>query len=128
MNDNHYYNPRLKKFARNLRKHSTKAEIRLWSKLLRAGNMGGYSFLRQRPIGNYIADFMCKELKLIIEVDGFSHDFKDAAEKDLLRQQHLEALGFTVLRFSDQAVMEFLPDVNEIIMGWILEHGAKKGK
>ena len=129
MENNHHYNPHLKKFARDLRKNSTKAEIRLWCQLLRAANMAGYSFLRQRPIGNYIADFMCKELKLIIEVDGFSHDFKDAAEKDVVRQQYLESLGFTVLRFSDQAVMDFLPDVNEIFYGWILEHGGeKKGK
>ena len=122
MKDNHHYNPNLKAYARTLRKESTKAEIRLWCELLKGRNMGGYQFLRQRPVGNYIADFMCKELNLIIEVDGFTHDFKDAAEKDLIRQRNLETMGFTVLRFSDQAVMQYLTAVNEIITGWILEN------
>jgi very-short-patch-repair endonuclease len=126
MENNFHYNSYLKKFGRRLRKESTKAEIRLWCELLRGKNMCGYTFLRQRPVGNYIADFMCKELNLIIEVDGYTHDFKETAENDIQRQQHLEAMGFTILRFSDQSVMDFLPDVNEIITGWILSHGGMK--
>ena len=53
----HDYNIRLKEHARKLRKHSTKAEIKVWAHLLRAKKMKGYPFLRQRPILNYIADF-----------------------------------------------------------------------
>lgn len=98
------YNKVLKELARNLRKNSTKAEIRLWSEVLRAGKMKGYPFLRQRPVLNYIADFMCKELKLIIEVDGATHNDEEQWYKDRERQKELEEYGFTVLRFSDDEI------------------------
>lgn len=128
MENNLHYNRLLKPFARKLRKDSTKTEIRLWCELLSSSQMGGYRFLRQRPVSKYIADFMCKELCLIIEVDGFSHDFEEAEEHDIRRQQEMEALGFTVMRCSDQAVMECLPDVAESIYGWILEYERAHGK
>ena len=108
MTDNHQYNKQLKPFAKELRADSTKAEIRLWCELLSKGKMG-VSFLRQRPIGNYIADFLCKELKLIVEVDGYSHNFKTA--EDAARDKELAALGFTVLRFTDNEIMQDLPNV-----------------
>jgi very-short-patch-repair endonuclease len=82
----------LKEIARKLRKNSTPAEIRLWTKLLRAKKMNGYQFLRQRPVLNLIADFMCKELKLIIEVDGESHESENQWYKDTERQRELETL------------------------------------
>ena len=90
--ENNFYNKNLKPLARNLRNDSTKAEIRLWCELLSGKRMLGYGFRRQRPVGNYIADFMCKELKLIIEVDGYSHQFK--TEADRKRDAELNALGF----------------------------------
>ena len=94
--------------------------------------MAGYRFLRQRPVAGYIADFMCKELNLIIEVDGSTHDFAEAEKADQQRQHDLETLGFTVLHFSDQSVMECLPDVAESLYGWIMafeaEHGRQLGK
>ena len=71
---NNYYNEKLKPFAKALRNDSTKAEVRLWGELLNKRRLG-FSFLRQRPIHKYIADFRCKELKLIMEVDGYSHYF-----------------------------------------------------
>lgn len=74
---NCYYNKNLKELARKLRKDSTKAEIRLWQELLQNKQMYGYAFLRQRPVMNFIADFMCKELMLIIEVDGYTHHFQE---------------------------------------------------
>ncbi len=132
MENNFHYNRSLKPYARDHRNAGTKAEIRLWSELLRGSQMAGYRFLRQRPVSKYIADFFCKELCLIIEVDGYSHDFKEAEAYDTIRQQELEALGFSVLRFSDQAVLECLPDVAESIYGWIQEfektHGRLIGK
>ena len=123
--DNNFYNKRLKNFARSHRKDSTKMEIRLWCELLRNGQMGGYQFLRQRAIGNFIADFVCMVLKLIIEVDGISHDTKSAEEKDVWRQQELEKMGFKVMRFGDEAVKRQLPDVAESIYGWILDWEEK---
>lgn len=81
------YNKKLKPLARKLRNNSTPAEIRLWSEILQAKKMEGYSFLRQRPVLNFIADFVCKELKLIIEVDGSSHQGEQKWYKDKKRQQ-----------------------------------------
>ncbi|MBJ6118855.1 endonuclease domain-containing protein [Pontibacter sp. BT310] len=116
MPHNNHYNQNLKPFARSLRKESTKAEIRLWCEVLSKGKTG-YTFLRQRPVGNYIADFLCKELKLIIEVDGCSHNFK--TEEDIKQDKDLEILGFTTLRFSDEEVMKDLANVERVIVGWI---------
>jgi very-short-patch-repair endonuclease len=65
----HGYNKNLQPFANKLRKTMTKAEACLWKYVLRAGIMKGYQFRRQRPVLTFIADFMCKELMLVIEVD-----------------------------------------------------------
>ncbi|MCC5942457.1 MAG: endonuclease domain-containing protein [Balneolaceae bacterium] len=115
---NFYYNKYLKELARQLRKVSTKSEIRLWTELLRSKKTG-YTFLRQRPVLNYIADFMCKELQLIIELDGYSHNFEQQWKKDLKRQKELEYNGFKILRFSDDEVMNDLRNVESEIMFWI---------
>ena len=117
METNSHYNKNLKPLARKLRNDSTKAEIRLWSELLSGKRLGGYSFRRQRPVGNYIADFMCQKLKLIIEVDGYSHNFK--IEEDIKRDEVLAIFGFTVLRFSDAEVMKDLPNVQRTLEIWI---------
>lgn len=117
--DHLHYNKELKERARHLRKNSTKAEIKLWSELLRARKMKGYQFLRQRPVLNYIADFMCLELQLIIEVDGYSHRFEEQWRKDLQRQQVLEENNFTVLRFSDDEVLYDIDNVSRVIEQWI---------
>ncbi len=102
---NNYYNQQNKGLARNLRNNSTPAEIRLWSELLRARAFYGYQFLRQRPIGNYIADFFCKELNLVIELDGRSHQNEEQAERDVNRDQELRELGYTIIRFEDDEVL-----------------------
>jgi very-short-patch-repair endonuclease len=113
----YHYNQNLKPFARKLRNGSTSSEIRMWSQLLRAKKMMGYSFLRQRPVGRYIADFMCKKLALIIEIDGLSH--KGREEQDKERDEALAGLGFTTLRFSAEEIMEDLENVQERICDWI---------
>jgi len=123
VNHNNYgYNKDLKKFARKLRRNSTQAEIRLWTELLRARKMKGFQFLRQRPVLNYIADFLCKDLMLIIEVDGITHDDEQQWREDLERQGELEEFGFTVLRFSDEEVMNDIDYVAQAITGWIEHH------
>ncbi len=73
--------------------------------------MKGYQFRRQRPVLNYIADFMCKELKLIIELDGLTHTWEETAIKDARKQEDLEEAGFTVLRFEDEAVLKHINEV-----------------
>jgi len=111
-----YYNPRLKELARQLRKNSTLAEVLLWRKL-RGKQMFGYDFHRQKPIGNYIADFFCPKLNLVIEIDGQSHDFK--SDLDAERQRDLEKLGLHVLRFSEGEVRNKMNDVLFTIEQWI---------
>lgn len=115
--NNNYYNKSLKGFARSMRNESTKAEVRIWCELLRTKKMMGYGFLRQRPVGRFIADFMCKELKLIIEVDGITHEGRE--EKDAQRDKELAELGFIVLRFTDEEVMNDLNYVEDSIKEWI---------
>lgn len=99
------YNHRLKEYAQENRSNATKAEACLWKYVLRAKQMKGYTFNRQRPVLSYIADFMCKELKLIIETDGITHTWETVSENDLIRQKLLEEAGFTVLRFTDEEVL-----------------------
>jgi len=107
------YNKSLQPFANKLRKEMTKAEACLWKYVLRAGQMKGYPFRRQRPVLNYIADFMCKELRLVIEVDGITHDTK--LEKDKRRTNELRHAGFNVIRFTDDEVLTNIHGVaNEI--------------
>ena len=122
--NNYKFNKELKSAANNLRKSMTKAEACLWKYCLRARQMKGYQFRRQRPVLNYIADFMCKELMLIIEVDGITHSHDDVAEKDIIRQKALEDAGFKVLRFEDDEVLFFINRVYQEIEGWISEEEA----
>uniref|UniRef100_UPI0040471833 endonuclease domain-containing protein n=1 Tax=Algoriphagus sp. TaxID=1872435 RepID=UPI0040471833 len=97
------YNKSLREFSRDLRSHSTRSEILLWQKL-RASQFRGYAFNRQKPLGNYIVDFYCRKTNLVIEIDGGSHDYEEAVVEDGKRQQILEELGVSFLRFSDWEV------------------------
>ena len=117
--DNHYYNKNLQPYANRLRKEMTKAEACLWKYVLRAGKLKGFQFRRQRPVLNYIADFMCKELMLVIEVDGITHQWEETIRKDEFRQRALEAAGFTVLRFSDEEVLNNIQVVYNYLEDWI---------
>ena len=85
--------------ARELRNNSTPAEKRLW-KYLKGKQIHGFDFDRQKPIDKYIVDFYCKKLKLCIEIDGHSHNFKE--EYDRKRQNKLETFGIKVIRFEEQ--------------------------
>ncbi len=118
---NSHYNKDLKSYAKELRNNATLAEVKLWSEVLRARRMHGYQFLRQRPVLNYIADFMCKELMLIIEVDGYTHGFDKVYQKDLDRQDQLEQAGYTVIRFSDEEVLNDIDNVESEIESWVLK-------
>ena len=113
--NNQNYNKNLQPKAYSLRYSMTKAEACLWKYVLRAGMMKGYKFNRQRPIGNYIADFACKELKLVIEVDGYSHHFEEIREKDKIKDDYLKNEGFRVLRFDDNEVLKDIRNVIRVI-------------
>ena len=116
---NHFYNKNLQPNANRLRKEMTKAEACLWKYVLRAGKMKGYGFRRQRPVLNYIADFMCKELMLIVEVDGSIHELEEIRKNDEQRQKVLEEAGFTVLRFTNNEVLTNIQWVNSYLEEWI---------
>lgn len=109
--DNNHYNKSHKGLAKALRSKMTKAEACLWKYALK-GNQRGVSFRRQRPIDQYIVDFVCLPLKLIIEVDGLTHQYPEVMENDKVRQKKLEEFGFTVLRFEDG---DILNDINAVI-------------
>ena len=104
------YNKKLKHLARELRKNMTDAERMLWSKVRRK-QLNNYQFYRQKNIGNYIVDFYCPAGKLIVELDGGQHYTKEGMKKDGMRDQYLDSLGFTVLRFSDREVLKNLEGV-----------------
>ncbi len=113
--NNYRYNKYLASYANDLRKNMTKAEACLWKYVLRAGSMKGFTFRRQRPVLQYIADFMCKELHLIIEVDGITHTYEEVADNDKRRQADLEKAGFTVIRFTDEEVLHHINTVSQEI-------------
>ena len=120
------YNPKLKELARQLRQKMTKSEALLWNELKQKG-MLGYDFDRQRPIGEFIVDFYCKDLLLAIEIDGSTHDHEEAFVKDQKRQQELEKLGVHFLRFDDREVKENMLNVLRTIKSWILEWEERQG-
>ena len=103
------YNKKLKPFARNLRKTGTKGEALLWRDVLKAKQLWPYQFNRQFIIGDYIVDFVCRKLQLIIEIDGSSHFAK--SEEDYKRQIYLENRGYVVLRFSESLVVYRIDEV-----------------
>ncbi|MDN4164753.1 endonuclease domain-containing protein [Cytophagales bacterium LB-30] len=123
-----HYNKNLKSFARQLRKDPTRAEIRMWQNVLRNKQMMGYRFLRQRAIDKYIVDFFCKELKLIIEIDGITHQWEEVAKKDVIREDRLRELGYQMLRFTDDEVKDDLPNVIRTLENWILDFEEQYGR
>ena len=92
----------------------TDAEKLLWSKIRRK-QLKGFQFYRQKIIGNYIADFYCPELKLVIEVDGGQHYSAEGRENDHMRDAYMTRAGITVVRFSDRDVLKNLEAVMEEI-------------
>ena len=115
LDSNQQYNKQLKGLARELRNESTKSEIYLWIHVLRAKQMKGYSFGRQRAIGDYIVDFVCRKLHLVIEVDGYSHSFNEIQERDEAKEQFLQNSGYIVLRFLDEEVVKDTQNVIRVI-------------
>ncbi len=98
-----YYNKELKNLGRSLRKFGTHGEAVLWSEVLRAKKFYGLQFNRQFSIDNYIVDFICRKLKLIIEIDGASHQHK--TEEDKIRDKRLKELGYQVIRVDEGEVL-----------------------
>ncbi len=96
------YNSSLKTRSREMRNNSTKGEIKFWCELLR-NKKSGYKFYRQKIINHYIVDFYCAKLKLVVEIDGTSHD--DKTEYDKNRDDLLKSLGLKVIHYNDLLVL-----------------------
>ncbi len=112
------YRADLKVKARALRSEMTDAEQKLWFHLRRK-QLGGVQFFRQRPIGEYIADFFAPTIQLVVEVDGSQHQDTKAVEYDHLRTEFFEKQGITVLRFDNLQVLQHTTDVLEQIHTYI---------
>lgn len=107
--------------ARLLRLWATPAELRLWQHL-RAHRLAGHSFRRQHPIGPYVVDFVCVRCRLIVEVDGTSHEA--TFEYDQVRTAYLRRFGYHVLRFPNSSVMHDTPAVLRSIEQHLAQHPA----
>ena len=107
MNKTRIVNP-ITNLARDLRQRSTDVELKLWYHL-RNRRFYGYKFRRQKRMGKYIADFVCNEEKLIIELDGGQH--ATTVEFDQLRTNELSSSGYRVIRFWNNEVLENLDGV-----------------
>jgi very-short-patch-repair endonuclease len=99
------------RLARQLRKNSTLAERKLW-RYLRSRSLAGFKFVRQEPIGSYVIDFICREKRLVIEVDGGQHA---ESKRDAVRDQWLAEHRYRVLRFWNNEVLGNIEGVWETI-------------
>ena len=100
--------PRLTAYARANRREVSEPTVRMWLQL-RAERFMGVKFRREKVIGNYIADFASSDPKLVIEIDGHTHDVDD--ERDRIRTRYLESQGYRVQRYGNVDVMQNLDGV-----------------
>ena len=119
------YNRNLTTLARENRSNPTAAENRIWQKILRMRQFANYKFLRQKPVGDYIVDFYCAGLQLVIEIDGDSH--AEAAEYDAERTRFLGSLGLRVIRFSNDEVLRNTEGVYEELARTIISLDEQTG-
>jgi len=104
------YNPKNKEFARRNRSqyNMAEAEWKIWNLVLRK-NQTGYRFLRQKPIWNYILDFYCHQLKLWIEIDDKSHDWK--WDEDEIRTKYINSKWIKIIRYTNEEILYRLESV-----------------
>ena len=102
-----YYvaSPDVFKKAKELRRYETEAEKMLWARLNR-NKISGFHFRRQHPINRFIVDFYCARIKLVIEVDGNIHELPENKVYDIGRSQILNDFGITVIRFSNDQIID----------------------
>ncbi len=103
------YNKNLTKKARENRKNPTVAEKKMWYKILRNKEFESYKFIRQKPLNNFIVDFYCSELLLVVEIDGDSH--VEQIEYDILRTKKLNSYGIEVVRYANLEVINNIEGV-----------------
>ena len=112
---NPYTYPVIKDYRKNLKDHQTKAELVLWEYL--RNKKTGHKIRRQHVIDNFISDFVCLSKKVIIEIDGEIHKFQQ--EKDNLRTIRLNTLGYEVIRFTNDEVLNTPGKVAQTIKNYL---------
>ncbi|HWM48841.1 MAG TPA: DUF559 domain-containing protein [Xanthobacteraceae bacterium] len=100
--------------AKALRRGMTRAETLLW-RYLKAGHLNGLGFRRQTPMGPYIVDFVSHAARVVVEVDGDTHDFATERRRDAVRDVWLASRGYVVLRFTNGQVLRELEGVLTVI-------------
>ena len=108
-------NPKSLDRARALRRDDTQAERKLWE-AVRNRRLNGFKFVRQLVIGPYIADFACRECKLVVEIDGATHGTDAQVNHDGRRSAYLNEQGYRVLRFWNDDIFIGLNDVCDAIL------------
>ena len=103
--------------ARENRKNPTPAEKRMWFEVLSRKSFQNLKFTRQKPLDCFIVDFYCSKLLLVIEIDGDSHARQEAYDHQ--RTRRLEALGLTVIRYTNRDVMQNIEGVYLDLMGHV---------
>ena len=118
------YNPIIKGIAKELRNNMTNAEKATW-RMLKQKQLRGYDFHRQKPLGNYIADFYCYPLRLVIEINEVMHLDEKVQKYKKMKDQCFNSLGLTVLRFTDDLVLKNWNIVEREIIKYIEEYEKK---
>ncbi|MDG4878446.1 endonuclease domain-containing protein [Mesorhizobium sp. WSM4935] len=113
--------PAKRNFARSMRREPTEAEDRLWQEL-RGRRLDNIKFRRQAPIGRFVADFLCAEARLIVEIDGSQHA---ESRHDQERDAELKARGFRVLRFWNDDVLKELDAVCDTIIAYVRDQSLQ---
>ena len=111
--------PLLKEYAKLNRKNATPAEERLWNNI--RNKKLGLEFRRQHIIADFIADFVCLDKMLVIEVDGGYHSEREQREDDELRTERLNGLGFQIIRFTNEEVLFDIESVLKKIQNTLRE-------
>ena len=110
--------------AKQLRKNLTESEKKLWN-YLKMGSIYGLHFRQQHPINQFIADFYCHKVKLVIEADGGIHSLQNRREYDRGREYFMNELGLHVIRFTNEDIMERIDEVVNGIKDRIKEINPK---
>jgi very-short-patch-repair endonuclease len=105
--------------SRTLRSNETSAEAKLWAEL-RNRRLGGLKFVRQAPIGDYFVDFLCRERKVVVEIDGGTHSSATEHAADGRRSDHLMSQGFRIFRTTNDDVYEHLDDTLEAMLAFAI--------
>lgn len=111
--------PEIHRRAKELRKNMTETEHLLWEKI-RNRKLNGLKFRRQHPISIFIADFYCHEIRLVIELDGGIHENTDQKEYDEGRTAELENLGISVIRFTNEEILNSIDNVLCNILNFVI--------